>query len=113
MDKKIVLDSNAVIYQLNKKLDLSGILEPDCRKYISVITEIEALAKPGMTAEEEVEAKEFLSDCSIVDISPEIKLEAIRIRRGKKLRLPDAIIAATAVCLKAPILSNDSDIINL
>jgi predicted nucleic acid-binding protein len=111
----IVLDSNSVIYQLNKKLDHTVVLAayPGCEKHISVITELEALSKPGMTADEETEAKAFLSTCVIEEISPAIKQAAISLRRTKKLRLPDAIIAATALALNAPILSNDTDLSNL
>ena len=116
MDKSVfVLDSNSVIYHLNKKLDLAVVLAayPGCEKHISVITELEALSKPGMTADEETEAKTFLSTCVVEDISPAVKQAAISIRRTKKLRLPDAIIAATALALNAPILSNDTGLSNL
>jgi len=90
----IVLDSNSVIYHLNKKLDLAVVLAayPGCEKHISVITELEALSKPGMTADEETEAQTFLSTCVVEDISPAVKQAAISLRRTKKLRLPDAII---------------------
>jgi predicted nucleic acid-binding protein len=111
----IVLDSNSVIYHLNKKLDLAVVLAayPGCEKHISVITELEALSKPGMTIDEETEAKAFLSTCVVEDINLAVKQAAISLRRTKKLRLPDAIIAATALALNAPILSNDASLTNL
>jgi predicted nucleic acid-binding protein len=115
MAKPIVLDSSSGIYHLNKKIDLSAVLAayPGCEKHISVITELEALSKPSMTDDEESEAKAFLSSCIVEDISPAVKQAAISLRRSKKLRLPDAIIAATALALKAPIISNDTDLSEL
>jgi predicted nucleic acid-binding protein len=115
MSNIVVLDSNAVIYHLNKVIDLTKLLAgvPDCEKHISVMTELEALSKPDMTAAEEADAKLFLADCIIEDITPSIKIETIKLRRTKKLRLPDAIITATALALNAPIISNDTDITTL
>src|SRR3989344_4308542 len=52
---------------------------------------------------------EFLDDCVIFDINSEVKRLAVTIRRNHRLRLPDAIIAATALYLKAPLLSVDRD----
>jgi predicted nucleic acid-binding protein len=111
----VILDSNTIMYHLNKELDLAVFLTayPDCEKHISVATEIEVLSKPNMMAEEERETQAFLSGCIIEDISPAIKQEAIAIRRAWRLRLPDAVIAATAVTLNALAISKDSHLINL
>jgi predicted nucleic acid-binding protein len=38
-----------------------------------------------------------------------VKRLAVKIRRSHRLRLPDAIIAATALYLKVPLLSADRD----
>jgi predicted nucleic acid-binding protein len=104
------------MYHLNKELDFAAFLTADCEKHISIVTEIEVLAKPGMTPAAERDAQTFLADCVIEDISPAIKHAAIAIRRGKgpglkKLKLPDAVIAATGVILNAPVLSKDSDLV--
>jgi predicted nucleic acid-binding protein len=111
----IVLDSNSVINHLNERLDLDAVLKPypNCEKKISVITFIEVLAWPEMTPEKEREARTFLSGCTIVELTPGICEEAVKIRRTKKLRLPDSVIAATAVVLKVPVLSNDSGLYKL
>jgi predicted nucleic acid-binding protein len=111
----VVLDSNSVINHLNKRLDLDAVLKlyPNCEKKISVITFIEVLAWPDMTPEKEREARTFLSGCTVVELTPDICEEAVKIRRTKKLRLPDSVIAATAVVLKVPVLSNDSGLYKL
>jgi rRNA-processing protein FCF1 len=94
----VVLDSNIIMYHLNKELDLTAFLTayPYCEKHISIVTEIEVLSKRHMTAAEEREAQAFLAGCVIEDISPAIKQEAIAIRRVWNLRLPDAAVRVSA-----------------
>ncbi|MCH7723424.1 MAG: PIN domain-containing protein [Bacteroidetes bacterium] len=50
---------------------------------------------------------ELLSDCTIIGLNEEIKKKSIDIRLNNKIRIPDAIIAATAEYLKIPIISAD------
>jgi predicted nucleic acid-binding protein len=109
------LDSSVLIGHLNKKLDVNAFFtaQPDCEKYISIVAFIEALSKPGMTVEEDADARKFLSQYTIVDIADEIRETAIALRRENKLKLPDAIIAATALVLDATLISNDEDLLRL
>jgi predicted nucleic acid-binding protein len=104
-----VFDSNILISHLNKALDVFSFIEtlPDCDVYINRVVEIETLARPGMTAEEEAVAKLLLSGFKRADFTDAMRDEAARIRRDKTLLLPDAVIAATAIILNATVLSND------
>jgi predicted nucleic acid-binding protein len=112
MDKpRFILDSNILISTLNRQLNLEAFFDglPDCEVYINLVTEIEVLAKPGMNEKEEAEVRALL-DCFLwAEIDKPTRNEAVRIRRAKdkSLRLPDALIAASAVTLKATVLSND------
>ena len=49
----------------------------------------------------------------MVDLTAAVKSETIRIRREIRLRLPDAIIAATATALEARLLTNDERLLSL
>lgn len=51
--------------------------------------------------------KEFLAECYIVDIELKIKELTISIRTQTKTKLPDAIIAATAIYYDLPLLTMD------
>jgi predicted nucleic acid-binding protein len=51
--------------------------------------------------------KDFLSECYIVDIEPQIKELTIDIRSKSKIKLPDSIIAATAIYFDMPLLTTD------
>jgi predicted nucleic acid-binding protein len=108
---RFILDSNILISSLNRELDLEAVLDglPECEMYVNLVTEIEVLAKPGMNAQEEAEARALL-DCFLwAEIDKPTREETIRIRRSKDkpLRLPDALIAASAIALNATVLSND------
>jgi predicted nucleic acid-binding protein len=99
-----------VIKHLNQEYDLENffIAQGEYEKCVSVITFIETLASPDMTVEEEAAARDFLSGCAVIDITPEIREKAILIRRfRKRLKLPDALIAATAIELTSTLLSTD------
>ena len=104
-----MLDSNAIINLLNGKLDLLTYLDnfPDCEIYISPIVTIEVLAKSDIGEKEEAEARALLDSFKLVDINKDICEIAIHIRRAKELRLPYAIIAASAIAIKAIVLSDD------
>jgi predicted nucleic acid-binding protein len=51
--------------------------------------------------------KSFLSECYIVDIEPAIKDITIDIRASFKTKLPDAVIAATALYFDLPLFTMD------
>ena len=112
-----VLDSNVVINHLNHKFDVDNFLKnisPDAVKIVSIVTYMETLAKPGMPPLIEREALAFLASCEVENISPAIRDETIKLRRvNPQRKLPDCIIASTAVVLKATLLSNDPHLINL
>jgi predicted nucleic acid-binding protein len=107
---KFVLDTNTVINYLNDKIILpdSGDNE-EIEFFISVITELELFSKPAITPTEESKIIRFINDnVTVVDIDPRIKSETIAIRRTSKIKLPDCIIAATSIALKATLLTHDT-----
>jgi predicted nucleic acid-binding protein len=110
MDKpRFILDSNVLIDALNKKIDIFAIVDAlsPCDVFINLVVEIETLAKPDMSAEEEARGRVLLNGFKRAEIDRTAREHAIAIRRSKKLLLPDALIAATALSLNATVLSND------
>jgi predicted nucleic acid-binding protein len=70
---------------------------------------MEVLAKPHISLEAEQKALRFLRGFTIIPLSDTVKYEAIRIRRegSPRLKLPDAIVAATAVVFDAQLITAD------
>src|SRR5690606_31945106 len=75
--------------------------------FISFITEMELLGKPGLSRENINLIQSLIDRCILIDLNHEIKLEAIKIRRNYRLKLPDAIIAASSMYLRLPLLTMD------
>jgi predicted nucleic acid-binding protein len=106
----ILLDTNVVLYFLGGRL--ANPL-PLGQYFVSVITEIELLSYPSLTPDEETQIRDFLTKITVVGIESNIKEVAITLRKQYRLRLPDAIIAATAQSLNATLFTNDVRLANL
>lgn len=94
--KRALFDSNIVIYLSKRELAL-GLIEQFDEISISVITYMEILGYNFVDQNEEQYIKELLSVFRILYIGPEISEITIGIRKEKRIKLPDAIIAATAI----------------
>lgn len=62
----------------------------------SVITRIELLSFPALTAADEITVRTLLSAMRALPLSEGVEDEAIRIRRLRRVKLPDALILGTA-----------------
>ncbi len=80
---------------------------------LSVITQIELLCwKTDAATEQKV--KDFISDSNVLDITPDVTTQCVNLRKGKKIKTPDAIIAATALAYGYTIItSNEKDFTNI
>ena len=91
---KLLLDTNAVLLILGSEKVFSSLEGKEL--FVSLITELELFSYPDLKKEEEKSITFFLSKVAILDIDRDIKSKAIQYRKKYKLRLPDAIICATA-----------------
>ncbi|OGG86678.1 hypothetical protein A3B87_02505 [Candidatus Kuenenbacteria bacterium RIFCSPHIGHO2_02_FULL_39_13] len=95
------LDTNSILYYLRSQKNLSSyfaaIVEGLEFISLSVITKIELFSYPGLELEEDRKIKEFIEDFKINELDDEIVDKTIEIRKKYKLKLPDAVIAATAL----------------
>ncbi len=104
MNRRYLLDTNAVIYLMSGRL---AFPLPDGRYSSSIITEIELLSFSGISTEEEKKIRDLLLLLDRVYLTDTVRDEAIRLRRKNRLKLPDAIIAASALIHDAVLLAND------
>lgn len=95
---KLVIDTNTAIYLLNGDESLAEILHQKSL-YISFITQLELLGYPNISEKDEIQIKNMLANIVIIDINSRIKTETIALRRKYSLKLPDCIVAATAITL--------------
>lgn len=107
---RFVLDTNVILYFLGGRLAEPLPVGPYA---ISVISELELLAYPGLTLSEEQRVRAFLADIAATDLTQAIKSHAVELRKRYSLKLPDAIVAATALALDATLLTNDQRLLAL
>ena len=105
---KLVLDTNIILYLLNGDKTLADILEGK-KAFISFITELELLGFRQLSDYQETEIRNLLKDCFVIDLNEQIKSKTIYIRKNYNLKLPDSIIAASALNLNLPLFSADKD----
>ena len=70
---------------------------------------VEALSWLAPDAIYETIIKEFIEDANVLPLSKEVIAECVQIRRSKKIKTPDAIIAATAIVHDFTLLTSDAD----
>jgi len=106
---KLVIDSNVIIDWSNGVIDSAGFFTRfgNCRKYISEITEIEVFAKPDLDEHEERRIRAFLKTVTIIPLTRAVKDATIQFRRATHRKLPDSIIAGTALALGARVITSD------
>lgn len=104
----LLVDTNILLYLLNGDEKISTILSQSV-VHISFITELELLCYPNLKEKESAAIHSLLAESKIYDINSQIKKNCIKIRKAYRLKLPDAIIGATALSFNLTLFSNDSD----
>ena len=113
MSGKLLLDTNAILGLLKGQPSITALLESAETDvlYASVITRMELLSFPGITPEEEKHIRDFLDDeVSIIPLNTEIEDTAIRLRRATRHKIPDAVVAASAIAAKAVLVTCDREL---
>jgi hypothetical protein len=96
----VLLDTNVLVYHVagdpaaTKFLDETIAGRSFC---LSILSVIEFLGWHGHTDKEFVECKELIELATILTVSKEVADKAIELRRSKRIKLADAVIASTAL----------------
>lgn len=112
MSGKYLLDTNAFLFLTSPTAPLEKI-QNDFQFFVSVITELELLSYGKLTSKEEIIIHGILKTTSIFNIDNNIKEKTIELRRKYNLKLPDAIIAATAETKALPLITNDKSFLKI
>ncbi len=114
MGTRYLIDSNILIKFEGRLLPekaqayVANIIDEDFN--ISVISEIEVLGHHSATKEVE----EFIGLANLFEIDKSIRTATIQLRKQYKIKLPDAIIAATALTHGfALVTQNEKDFVNI
>ena len=106
VSNRYIVDTNIIVYTLKglkNAIEVMEKLEDDnFEVYYSTIIEAELFSFHELTEEQKVKIRSILDIGEIIDVDSEIALKAAELRALSKkyyqrnLKLPDAIIAATA-----------------
>jgi predicted nucleic acid-binding protein len=110
MGKQYLIDSNTLIDYLSGKLHVAGMAFMDKIinevPAISVITKIEVLGY-NTTSEASQLLNSFVGDSLVIGLSDEIIDITIEVRKKHKIKIPDAIIAATSLALNSILITRN------
>ena len=109
---RYLIDSNIFIYAAAGQSEALAVLDAaesnDSSGY-SAITRLEVLGYNQFADDEETQLLTMLSCFKEYDVSRSIIDEAVRLRKSAAVKVPDAIIAATARIYKATLVTRNTD----
>lgn len=113
MGLKYLWDTNTVIYFLQKQFPPKAeetVTQTLAKSIpsISVFTEIELLGWKTATEKDIEILNVFIRESFVFELDKEIKLKTIELRKSGKIKLPDAMIAATALVNELILISRNS-----
>jgi predicted nucleic acid-binding protein len=92
--RNVLFDTNILIDYLSGIPQARTELEMYSNRAISVITWMEVMA--GATSADEKQIRAFLLTFIVLPLTSQVAEQAVSLRRERKIKLPDAIIQATA-----------------
>lgn len=95
------LDTNAIIYYLKGDVNAIPLLEDLFEKnmpiYISSITEVELFSFSNLTNKDIEQITNLIKTLSVISLDSQLARLAGLLRRQYKIKVPDSIIASTAI----------------
>jgi predicted nucleic acid-binding protein len=95
------LDTNAIVYYLKNDANavtvLREVFAQSSPVYVSAVTELELFAFANLSRDEESLIEELLATLSIIPLDSHIARLAALVRRHYQLKVPDSVIATTAM----------------
>lgn len=104
-----LIDTNIIIYLSQRKLNINDFAKKESNLYLSSITYIESLGYSFSSKKEEKEITELCEIFERLFLTEKVEKQAILIRKTKKIKLPDAIIAATAIVYDLTLVTCNTD----
>jgi hypothetical protein len=108
---KVLIDSNVIIFASKQGLDVERLLSSYDSFYASIVSYMEVYGYEFTNLEEKAMIDALFGALEVVSINKEIADQVIVYRKNapKKIKLPDAMLLATARYLGAALLTDDWD----
>ncbi len=111
-NERYLIDTNVAIEYVGGLLPekamkmLDGII--DDKFYFSVINKIELLGFSGISKNEEEIFQKFINAANVLGLYEDVVNQTIFLRKKHKIKIPDAIIAATALVNNLVLLTRNT-----
>ena len=107
-----LVDSNVVIDALAGLPHAVNVfkearIRPGIQVVFSAITRIEVLGFPNLTEQEETAARLLLGQFDEIAVTSAVVERTIEIRKSTRIKIPDAIIAASALSSQATVVTRN------
>jgi predicted nucleic acid-binding protein len=93
----MLLDTNIVIYAGQPGYPNLRALAIAPEAKVSLVSYVEALGWPKITKTERERLENYFSETDVLPICDDVADEAVRLRQARRMKLGDALIAATAL----------------
>lgn len=116
MEQEYLIDTNVVIDYMgerfpNSALDfLDNIINTSF--YLSIINKIEILGFKNLSSNEEKQFQSLIRASNIILLNDDIVDETIALRKKYSIKLPDAVIAASAISINAILITGNIEDFN-
>ena len=105
------LDTNAVIYYIGNDPDATPVIRELVGKspiiYMATVSEIELFAFPTLSESDTLKIREMLSSIFLVALDSKIAEIAAEIKKQTSIKIPDLIVAATAIYTKTTLVTRN------
>jgi predicted nucleic acid-binding protein len=101
----LLIDTNVFIYALEGKFDLLSL--GPFSLCASIISKIELLGKKDIATDEIKQVKQKLLKVRVIKLDNSIENMAIKVKQQRHVKIPDAIIAATAIVKNLTLVTAD------
>jgi tRNA(fMet)-specific endonuclease VapC len=116
LGKRYLLDTNALVALLQGHQALISLTKDAQWLGVSIINVLEFLGFDGLSAPDQLLFEELLTRISIVDLNysnASLMDHITTLRKSRALKLPDAIVMASAALHQATVITNDAALLKL
>ncbi|OIP21545.1 MAG: twitching motility protein PilT [Comamonadaceae bacterium CG_4_9_14_0_8_um_filter_60_18] len=113
---RYLLDTNALVALLQGNPELAKLTQQAHWLGVSVINVLEFSSFDGLGDQDRYLLSQLVARITVVDVAygnNELMTNIIALRQTRALKLPDAIVMASAALYQATVLTNDTQLLNL
>ena len=103
----MLLDSNILIYAANQQMPEIEAMVTSAENAVASVVQIEVYGFPGLKADEKAALDVLFRRLTIQPLDTVVIERAITLRQQRKMKLADAIIAATALVHDLPLVTRN------